>query len=973
MSTIAPPRRRRWLSTVIVGVLVAIFLFTILAGLIVEILWYDEIHQSPVFWHTLSTKIWLGVVFGVLFFALLYVNLVIARRIRPEETIVANPLDPVERVRDATEPYLRWLLPLGAAVLAFLVGLSVSGNWQLFLLWRHASGVAFRNPEPLFHRDPAFYVFSLPWLRFLQGWLFSSLIGVTLLVAIGHVLWGGIRPQAPALAGKVTPAARAHPSVLLGLVMLVKAWGYWLGRVDLLTSQRGVVEGASYTEVKAQLPALNFLTLVAVICAVLFFVNIRTKQWSLPIVAVGLLAIVSVLLGTAYPAFVQQFKVKPNEQQLEEPYINYNIQATSTAFGLSQIQQQLRSTDALPLSASQLKDNRTTVSNIRLWRPSTLQKNFAAFQQIRQYYDFLDVDVDRYPLGPGGTPRVIMVSARELNPGGIQSSAQTWQNTHLTYTHGYGAVASQVNTATVQGQPVLTLKNLPPKGQPDMTQPRIYYGEEDQGSFVVAGAQGEFDFDGADQNQTYQGTGGIAVDNIFRRALFAWNFRDVNLLLSNQITDSSRLMIYRNIEQRAAKAVPFLRFDSDPYLAIIDGQPQWILDAYTTTDEYPYSEAVSGTTATDGLLGGSFNYIENSVKVVIDAYTGAVTYYANTSEPIIQVWSKAYPGLFTPITSASQELLAHFRYPENLFQVQAYQFANYHVTDPAAFYQRRDFWQVSPDPTLDPDANGTPPPMRPYYQLIRLPDQETEAFQLVIPFVPAGRPNMVGWMAADSDPGPDYGHITMFRFPEGTTTSIEGPPQVFARINNDPSFSSFRTLVGQQGSTLSFGDFLVIPVDESFLYVLPVYVTASDSSPAIPELKRVIVVNGSEGDVSLGTSLPEALGLATTGVSNGTGNGPGNPNNGPTGSVDQQIQDLLNQALVHFQRADAALTAGDLGIYQSELTQAQSLVQQAQQLAASNTGGSGAGSPTPSPSPSVSVSPTVSAPPTVTASPGASP
>jgi len=968
MSTISlPRRRRRWLSTAVVGVLVAIFLFTILAGFIVEVLWYDEIGQSPVFWHTLWTKIWLGVIFGLLFFVLLYVNLVIARRIRPEETIVPNPLDPLERVRDATEPYIHWLLPLGAGVLAFLVGLSVSGNWQLYLLWRNASGVMFGNPDPQFHRDPAFYVFSLPWLRFLQGWLFSSLMGVTLLVAIGHVLWGGIRPQAPAFADKVTPAARAHLSVLLGFVMLVKAWGYWLGRFDLLTSQRGVVEGASYTEVKAQLPALNFLTIVAVICAVLFFLNIRTKQWSLPIVAVALLAIVSVLLGTAYPAFVQQFKVKPNEQQLEEPYINYNIEATSQAFGLNQIEQQPRPPTAPPLSSGALKDNRTTVSNIRLWRPSTLQKNFAAFQQIRQYYDFLDVDVDRYPLGPGGSPRVIMVSARELNPSGISSTAQTWQNTHLTYTHGYGAVASQVNTATVQGQPVLTLKNLPPDGEPTMAQPRIYYGEEDQGSFVVAGAQGELDYDGAPQNEQYLGSGGIPIDNIFRRALFAWNFRDVNLLLSNQITDSSRLMIYRNIEQRAAKAVPFLRFDSDPYLAIVGGQPVWILDAYTTTNEYPYSEAVSGTVATDGLLGGTFNYIQNSVKVEIDAYTGAVTYWANTSEPIIQVWSKAFPGLFHPITAAPPELQDHFRYPENLFQVQAYQFANYHVTDPAAFYQRRDFWQISPDPTLAPDVNGTPPPMRPYYQLIRLPDADTEAFQLVIPFVPAGRPNMVGWMAANSDPGVNYGHITAFRFPEGAT-SIEGPPQVFARINNDPAFSSFRTLVGQQGSTLSFGDFLVIPVDDSFLYVLPVYVTASDSTPAIPELKRVVVVNGSEGDVSLGTSLPLALGIATSGVSNG-GN-PNGGNGGPTGTLDQQIQDLLNEALTHFQAADAALTAGDLGTYQSELAQAEKLVQQAQQLAAQNAGGSGSGSTT---TPTPTAPPSTSAPPPVTASPSASP
>jgi uncharacterized protein len=966
MSTISLPRRRRWLSVVIVGVFIAIFLFTVLAGFVVEVLWYNEIGQSPVFWHTLWTKIWLGVVFGLLFFALLYVNLVIARRIRPEETIVPNPLDPLERVRDATEPYLRWLLPAGAAVLALLVGLSVSGNWQLYLLWRNAGGVAFGGtPEPLFHRDPAFYVFSLPWLRFLQGWLFSSLVGVTLLVAIGHVLWGGIRPQAPAFADKVTPAARAHLSVLLGLVMLVKAWGYWLGRFDLLTSQRGVVEGASYTEVKAQLPALNFLTLVAVICAVLFFVNIRTKQWSLPIVAVGLLAIVSVLLGTAYPSFVQQFKVKPNEQQLEKQYIADNIEATSNAFGLTQIQQQTRDTAAAPLSAGQLKDNSATVSNIRLWRPSVLQKNFAAFQQFRSYYDFLDVDVDRYQFSPDQSPRVIMVSAREMNQSGIEQAARTWQNTHLAYTHGFGAVASEVNTATSQGQPVLTLKNLPPdaNGQPQMTQPRIYYGEEDQGDFVIAGANGELDYQGSSETvpYQYQGAGGIPVDNIFRRAVFAWNFRDINLLLSGQITDSSRLMIYRNIEQRAAKAVPFLSFDSDPYLAIVDGRPVWILDAYTTSNEYPYSESVSGVAATDGLLTGNFNYIRNSVKVVIDAYDGSVTYYADTSEPILQVWSRAFPGLFTPITAAPEDLKAHFRYPENLFQAQSYQFANYHVTDPDAFYQRRDFWQVSPDPTLPADSSGSPPPMRPYYQLIRLPDQTTEAFQLVIPFVPAGRPNMVGWMAADSDPT-DYGHITMFRFPEGSTNNIEGPPQVFARINNDPAFSSFRTLVGQQGSTLSFGDFLVIPVDNSFLYVVPVYVTASDATPAIPELKKVVVVNGSEGDVSLGSSLPEALGLATSGVSGGThGNGPGN-GPPPTGNVDQQIQTLLNEALLHFQNADTALKAGDLATYQSELAQAQALVQQAQQLASTANAGSGSGSTTTSPTP---------APPSATATPAA--
>jgi uncharacterized protein len=947
------PRRRRWPTYLLVGFLVGALAFTLLAGLVVEVLWYNEIHQPGVFWHTLWTKVLLGVLFGAVFFGLLYANLVIARRLRPDVTIVPNPLDPLERFRTATEPFLRWLLPLGCFALAFLVALSVSGNWQTFLLWRNSGGVAFGNPEPLFGRDPAFYIFQLPWLRFLQGWLFSSLVGVTLLVAVAYAVWGGIRPQAPGFADKVTPAARAHLSVLLGLVMLVKAWGYWLGRFDLLTSARGIVEGASYTDVKAQLPALNFLAIVAIICAVLFFLNIRTKQWSLPIVAVALLAIVSVLLGTAYPAFIQQFKVKPNEQQLEQPYIEYNITATRDAFGLEQIEQQQRDVTGA-LTARQLRQNRTTVSNIRLWRPSTLRQNFQSFQRVREYYDFLDVDVDRYPIGVGGSPRVIMVSAREVNPEGIPQAAQTWQNVHLAYTHGFGAVGAQVNTATTEGQPVLTLQDLPPVGSPAMTQPRIYYGESGQGDFVVANANGELDYEGATENAPYSGQGGIPIENIFRRALFAWNFRDVNLLLSGQITGQSRLMIYRDIEERAAKAVPFLSFDADPYFAIVDGRPVWILDAYTGSNGYPYSQAVSASAATDGLLFGQYNYIRNSVKVMVDAYDGTVTYYADLSEPIAQVWNNAYPGLFSDITTAPADLKAHFRYPENLFQVQAYQFANYHVSDPTTFYQRRDFWQVSPDPTQNASAiSGSLPPMRPYYQLIKVPGGTTEQFQLVVPFVPAGRQNMVAWMAASSDPA-DYGHVTLFRFPEGR--NIEGPQQVFARINNDPRFSSERTLLSQQGSQLFFGDFLVIPIDNSFLYVLPVYVQSSEGAQ-IPELKRVVVVNGSGGDVSLGQDLPRALSEAT-GQSGGTGSGGGG--SGGTGggagglTPDQQIQVLLAQALQHFAAAQDALRTGDLALYQQELEKAQSLIQQANQLAAGQAGTS----TSPTPSPGVTPSPT---------------
>ena len=957
MSTIRlPSRSRRWPLVVIGAVVVAIVLFTALSGFVIDLLWYREIDQSGVFWTVLRTKTVLAVVFGLLFFVILYVNLIIARRIRPTTRILSPDQEVLERIRDITDPLVRWALPVGSAVLAFLVALGVTGEWSNFLLWKNSSGVTFGTVEPLFKRDPAFYVFSLPWLRFLQGWLFSTLVGVTILVGIAHVLWGGIRPQAPMFADKVTPAARAHLSVLLGLIMLVKAWGYWLGRFDLLTSPRGVVEGASYTDVKAQLPALNFLAIVAVICAILFFANIRLRQWSLPVIAVGLLALVSVLLGAVYPAFVQQFRVKPNEQQDEMPYIQDNINATNTAFGLSAIQAQQRDVSTGPLTAKQIADNSGTVSNIRVWRPPVLKENLQSVQRFRQHYDFNDVDVDRYTVN--NEERVLMVSAREIAQQGLDPSAQTWQNVHLAYTHGYGAVAAQVNTATAEGQPDYVLQNLPPVTTDpalDMSQqPRIYYGESDQEPFVVTDTNvNELDFQqDTSSNTTYTGTGGIPLSNILRRAMFAWKFRDYNLLVSGSISSSSKILIYRDIQTRVRKAVPFLKFDNDPYLAIVGGRPVWIWDAYTYSNEYPYSQQVDLAQAAPGqdssttLLQGNVNYLRNSVKVVVDAYNGSITYYANLTDPIVQVWSRAFPGLFTDINSAPQELQQHFRYPENLFQVQAYQYAAYHVTNPIDFYQKRDFWAIPPDPTLSASGSASVA-IHPYYQLIRLPGASTEEFELVIPFVPADRQNMVAWMAASSDQ-PDYGKLTVFRFPEGRT--IEGPTQVFARINQDARFSSERTLLSQAGSNVLFGDFLVIPIDNSFLYVQPVYVQAQQTP--IPQLHDVIMVNGSGGAVTIADNLQDALKGAVTGqVPSGGGN------QGGGGTVAQRIQALLAQAQQHFASAQAALQSGDLGTYQSEITAAQQAVDAAAKLAGTTTTPSGSPSPSATPSPSASPSP----------------
>jgi uncharacterized protein len=931
-----PYPRRRW-PMVAIGIIVAAFvLLTFLSNFYVDLLWYREVELSQVFWTRIWAQAGLASAFFVTFFAMLLVNLFVTRRLAPKVVALTPEQEIVQRFRENVEPYLRWAIPLGAAVLSIFVGLAASGHWQEFLLWRSRGDTVFGNPEVLFGRDPAFYVFTLPWLKYLQSWLFGSLVGITVIVGIGHFLQGGIRPQAVGLADKVDPQVRAHLSVLLGLILLAKAWGYYLGRFDLLTSERGVVHGASYTDVNAQLPALTFLTIVAVICAVLFFVNARYRVWSLPIIAVGLLLIVSILLGTAYPAFIQQFRVAPNEQQYELPFIERNIAATHRAFGLDEIRLEERPRFEQSVTEDAARANEATIANIRLWRPSVLNENFQSVQRIRQYYEFADVDVDRYQIGQDR--RVLMVSGREVSQGGISAAAQTWQNRHLVYTHGFGAVAAQVNSITADGAPVLTLEDIPPQGEPLTEQPRIYYGEvhgPDDADFVVVNSlTDELDYEGVTGETpfTYDGEGGIELGGLFRRALFAWRFRDANILISGQLQAESRILINRSIAERAAAPLPFLTFDDDPYLAVTDGGYVWIWDAYTTSDGYPYSQSLDLAEATAGLLDPQeVNYIRNSVKAVVDAYDGSVTYYASLDEPIMQAWNRAFPGVFTDIDDAPQELRDHFRYPENLFQAQAFHFANYHVEDAAGFYRKQDFWEIPADPTiqavttdgtsLSPTTTGRK--LLPSYQLLKLPGDDEERFHLVIPFQPENRLNMVGWMAANSDPV-GYGELVAFTLPSGQ--DVDGPGLIFSRINSDQDFSEARTLLGTGGSEVQFGDLLTIPIEDSILYVLPMYVRANQEA-AVPELKLVMVVNGSS--VSVATSLSEAIEEATGATAGGEP-----PPGGGTGTVDQRIQQLLTQAVDHFAAAEAALRDGDLATYQSELERAQLLVERANELAA---------------------------------------
>jgi uncharacterized membrane protein (UPF0182 family) len=710
--------------------------------------------------------------------------------------------------------------------------------------------------------------------------------------------------------------------------------------------------------VNAQLPALRILVFIAIACGVLFLVNIRLRGWALPAIAVGLLALVSIIAGGAYPAFVQRFRVAPQELQREQPYIEYNIDATLAAFGLDEVESISR-TVGEAVTAEDVEDNQATISNIRLWRPTILVDNYTTLQRFRAYYSFNDIDVDRYELE--GEQRLVMISAREVSQAEIPEGGRTWQNRHLVYTHGFGAVASQVNEATAEGQPVFALRDIPPVGAPELegVGQRVYYGEgpQDNAEFVLvnSGAR-ELDYHGTATDEEeqvpappYDGDGGIRIGGIFQRALFAWRFRDVNLLISDLVQGDSRIMIYRDIAERVPKAAPFLELDADPYAAVVEGRLKWIWDAYTTSDQYPYSEPVDLGEATAHLvqpggpsgLSGAANYIRNSVKVVVDAYDGSIDYYVvDETDPVIRVWRAAFPELFTSFDDAPAELVEHFRYPESLFQVQAERYTSYHVTDPGVFYQQQDFWALPQDPTMRAETAGL---MRPYYVLMRLPGETDESFVLVLPFTPQGRQNMVAWMAAKSDPG-EYGQMVSFEFPSGL--NVEGPEQVFARVNQDAAFSRERTLLGQTGSVILFGDFLAIPIEDSLIYVQPVYVR-SEQANAIPELRFVLVVNGTE--IGLGATLDEALaasvGEAVTPPPDGEEEPPP-----PTGTVDEQVIALLQEAADHFAAADAALRAGNLAQYQSEIELAQAAIAEAQALLDGETPTEPEASPTPSPS-----------------------
>jgi uncharacterized protein len=1017
-----PGSTRRFRITILIVIVALIILVASLRGLAgfwTDYLWFQSVGFTSVFRGVLLTKLLLALIFILIFFGMMWGNLLLADRFAPEEVDPAQANALVVRYRDFVFPRARWVRIGVSAVFALLAGWGASREWNNWDLFRYHVSFGIKDPEN--HKDIGFYVFQLPFIKFLIGWFFEALVVVLIVTIVAHYLNGGILPQAS--ERRSTTAVKIHLSVLLGILALIKAVDYYFQRLELVLSRSHVVNGATATSVHADKPARTLLIAIAVIAAGLFLYNIRQKGWMLPAVAVALWVLVYLIVGIAYPALYQALRVNPSELSRESPYIQRNIDATRSAYNLANVKVDSNYSYSPTVTASQIEGttpqatvNQQTLSNVRLLDPAVnLLNTFDKYQGLRSYYSFNDLDLDRYPLntGTGQTQETATVaSVRELN----SSVPSGFVNQRLEYTHGYGAVVAPIgqNGVNTDGTPNFTLSGLPATGEPSLKEQgsEIYYGEGPNTSgFVIADSQtAELDYENTTTGQQvtnkYSGGGGVSAGSLVRRGAFALRFGDLNFILSGQITPSSKVIYYRNVVQMAQKAAPFLKFDSDPYAVVLGDQVYWILDAYTTTDNYPYSQNAntSGLPANSG-LNSTFNYVSNSVKVVVNAYTGKMDFFVmngqDNNDPIIRVYEKAFPDLFKPVSEAGKlipGINAHFRYPEDLFRVQSNMYGRYHLTSASPFYTQAQAWNISPDPGSGPltqnsvpfgtqvGASGLAVPavqrLQPQYILAHSPDStsQTLTFMLLASFVPnsttTSSQNLTAFMTASSDPG-TYGQLTLYTTPPGQT--VAGPALVSNAIRSNPEISSELTLYNEQGSQVELGEVDVVPIDNSLIYVQPVYVESSSNQ--IPTLRDVVVVYNGTAYHSKNASLDAALCAITNPPEPGSPNGsrpfsmycntsaatstlptpPPSTSTSPSSpstttpstttpvttapptttapavgapAAGSTVESLLSQANSAFNQAQADLKAGNLAAYQANVQKAQSLVQQAQKLAA---------------------------------------
>ena len=794
-------------------------------------LWYQELGYEQIFLKSLSAQATTGLLVGGTVFVILWLNLRLSlRQLRRREFAIATPDGP--RIITVDTGRMRSVIYLAALAVAGLLGLFSASSWPTWLY--AANAVPFGQVDPVLGRDIAFYLFRLPMLELLHGIALTTIILTTVGVAGSHVAAGnlGLDPLRGVMA---SPGARRHLAFLAAALLLVLAFGAWLRIPHLLTEQSGVVFGASYVDVHARMPAYRVLIVAALAGAGLAVYQAFTQRFFPIVLAIALYVVVAVG-GSAYSGVIQRFIVGPNEQVREIPYIQNNIKATRAAFALDKVEERSLSGDAR-LSRADLERNAATIENVPLWNEQQLLDTFGQIQEIRTYYDFASVDNDRYIID--GKYRQIMLSARELNSRSLPS--RTWINEQLTFTHGYGLTLGPVNEVTPEGLPVLFIRDLPLTSSVDLkvTQPAVYFGELPETDVFVKTKTEEFDYPRGEDNvfATYQGQGGVPLGGLFRRLMFAIRFRSTDTFFSPTLTPESRVMMHRRISERVARIAPFLTFDSDPYLAISDGRLIWIQDAYTTSNRYPYASAAGGV-----------NYIRNSVKVTIDAYHGTTTFHLlDTADPIAATIGRVFPSLFKPLSAMPEDLRRRLKYPQTIFSIQAAMFATFHMTNPSVFYNREDQWEV---PSFD--VKGQAERMEPYYTMMKLPGESGPEYIQMLPFTPRQKDNLAAWMAARSD-GEHYGRLVVFQFPKQTV--IFGPRQVAARISQDQVIAPQITLWNQQGSEVIQGTLLVIPIEESLLYIRPLYLRAAGGR--IPELKRVIVAY--QNQIVMEATLDEAL------------------------------------------------------------------------------------------------------------------
>jgi len=918
------PRRKpgpAGLTAIVFAILVVIFFS--LSSFYADLLWFRSVKFTEVWRTTLFTKIELFVLFGIVSSLFITTFVIIAYRTRPVYAPIE--IDNLERYRGQIEPIRKSVIVAIAIGIFYFAGSSGSRLWETWLEYVNATPFGVKDAQ--FGKDISFYAFKLPMYQSLLSWAISIVI-LTLLISAGvHYLYGGIRPQVR--EDRTTLSARVQLSVLLGAIVLLKAVAYWLDRYNLALKQGKLITGLTYSDVNATLPAKAILAGIAVICALLFFANIVRRSWVLPAAGTALLAVSSLLIAGIYPAFIQQFTVKPSESSKEAPYIQRNIDATRAAYGLSgvtvQDYQAVSST-----AAGQLANDAATISNIRLIDPNVVSATFRQLQQIKPYYTFPDsLDVDRYTVN--GKSRDTIVAVRELNIAG--NPVRNWINDHLVYTHGFGFVGAYANTVDADGKPSYSVGNIPPTNGLGTFQPRVYFGENVPDYSIIGGAKNssatELDYpddtsSNGQKNYTYTGTGGVPMGSMLTRLLFAVKYKEQRIVLSNLINKDSKILFNRDPSVRVQKVAPWLTLDGNPYPAIVKGKILWIIDGYTTSAGYPYSKFTNLATATSNsvtaastsvvpLADKNVNYIRNSVKATVDAFDGTVTLYQwDTTDPVLKTWSKAFPGTVMPKSAISPALLQHIRYPTDIFDVQRDVLSTYHVTTAGAYYGGQDFWRIPSDPSSLGANAGAQPPL---YQTMKLPGSKNVDFSLSTAFVPrGGRQNLTALAVVNSDSGANYGKITVLQLPR--STNIPGPSQVASNFEAKPEVAQALSLLRQGGSDVVLGNLLTLPVGSGLLYVQPVYVKATANSAAYPLLQKVLVSFGDQ--IGFDNNLKSALDQVFGGNSGTTLNNTGTTISS-SGTTNSSMSSSVKSALAAAQRAlsdsQSALKSGDFTAY----------------------------------------------------------